>query len=415
MRFAVRYFGCRSNQAEVQEWAQQLEEAGYQRTEDPDQADFVLLNTCSVTETAEREVLRTIGKAEKAGRPVWLVAGCTVTSARERLVQRFPHLTFFDNEEKEEIVPWVREHFPVRSNLIFPTVFKSRLFLKIQDGCNFRCAYCIVPRLRGRSRSLPIEEVVRKARYYASLGYREVVLTGINLSSFGYDRFPRQNLLELVQELCAIRALAVVRLSSLDPRFLRYHLVRELAALPKVADSFHFSLQTGSDAVLKAMNRGGRVADFRRMLGYFARFFPAANLGADLIVGFPGEGDREHAETVAFVRDSPLTYLHVFPFSPRPGTRAAGLAPLPAEVVKPRLLELREIASERRLSYRERFRGQVLEGIVIEEGEDQATVLTRNYLSVRIPPVHGSRKKRVAVRLTAILNDHECEGQIVRR
>ncbi len=415
MRFAVRYFGCRSNQAEVQEWAHLLEERGYQLSEDAGQADFVLLNTCSVTETAEREVVRLIAHTRPDNKPVWLVAGCTVNSARERLICRFPHCHFFDNEEKEGLIDWVLERFPVRSNVLYPTVFKSRLFLKIQDGCSFRCAYCIVPGLRGKSRSLPVEEVVRKARHFVGLGYREVVLTGINLSSFGYDRFPRQNLLELVQELSAIRSLAMIRLSSLDPRFLRYHLVRELAALPKVADSFHFSLQTGSDSVLKAMNRGGRVADFRRMLGYFARFFPGANLGADLIVGFPGEGDREFAETIAFLRESPLTYFHVFPFSPRPKTRAADWPTLPADVVKRRVRELRELSVERRMSYRERFRGQVLEGIVIEEEADHAMVLTRNYLSVRVPPIRGSRKKKVSVRLTAIPNDHVCEGRIVRR
>jgi threonylcarbamoyladenosine tRNA methylthiotransferase MtaB len=239
-----------------------------------------------------------------------------------------------------------------------------------------------------------------------------VVLTGINLSSYGYDLFPRETLLDLIDEIHPVRGIEIIRLSSLDPRFLKYHFVKELNAFPKVADSFHFSLQSGSDAVIRRMHRGGRAAEYMNIMAHFRKFFPEANLGADFIAGFPGESEKEFRETVAFIQDSPLNYLHVFPFSPRPGTKAAALEPLSPLIVRARAAELKDLGVQRKLAYRDRCRGMTFPGILIEENPNYALVVTRNFLSVRVPPVRGFKKKKLSVRVERVVNENLCEGKI---
>ena len=412
MKFVVECFGCRSNQAEVQEWIIELEKLGYELTTSAAEATFGILNTCSVTEKAERDVLRFIGRAYRHTGIQWLVAGCTVSRDRAALDQKYRNYFFFDNREKERLVETAGELFPLDSRLIYHSAFRSRVFLKVQDGCNFRCSFCIVPSLRGKARSLEKKEVLAKVRHYAGLGYREVVLTGINLSSYGYDLFPRETLLELVGEIQHARGVEIIRLSSLDPRFIRYHFIKELSAMPKVADSFHFSFQSGSDAVIRRMNRGGKGAENLKILSHFREYFPEANMGADFIAGFPGESEKEFRETVAFIQAAPLNYLHVFPFSPRPGTRAAALEPLPPQIVRARAAELKELGSQMRLAYRDRCRGKTFPGILIEENPNYALVVTRNFLSVRVPPVRGFKKKKLSVRVERVVNENLCEGKI---
>ncbi|MBN2400083.1 MAG: MiaB/RimO family radical SAM methylthiotransferase [Candidatus Aminicenantes bacterium] len=413
MKFVVAYFGCRSNQAEVQEWIIDLEKRGYELTTTLAQADFGILNTCSVTAKAEKDVLRFIEKTYRNTNVKWFIVGCTVTQAKDLLSRKYGHYFFFDNVEKKQLLDAIGEIFPNTSRMIFHSAFKSRVFLKIQDGCNFRCSYCVVPFLRGKAQSLLKKEVADKVRHYTALGYQEVVLTGINLSAYGYDLFPRETLLDLITEIEPLRGLEVIRLSSLDPRFIKYHFVRELRTHGKIADSFHFSLQSGSDAVICRMKRGGKSGEYQKILTYFRKFFPDANLGADIIVGFPGESDREFRETVDFIQSSALNYLHVFPFSPRPGTQAALLEPLPPEIVRARARELKELANGLKLAYRERCRGKILSAILIEENPNYAMVVTSNFLSVRIPPVRGYKKRKLAVRIERVLNENLCAGTIV--
>lgn len=415
MNFYATYFGCRANQAELQEWILDLEDAGYRLTQNPDEAAFGIINTCSVTERAEKDIFRFIDKVYKNTHIKWIITGCTISKEKNNLKNRYKNFYFYDNIEKKNLVERVQELFPFNSNIIYHSAFRSRIFLKIHDGCNFRCSYCIVPFLRGKSESLTPGEVLRKATYYTSLGYREVVLTGINLSSYGYDLFPRANLLDLVKELAAIKRLEIIRLSSLDPRYIRYQFVRELSYIDKLADSFHFSFQSASNSVLKRMKRGSRKSEYITILDWFQRFFPGANMGTDMLVGFPGETDREFRETLEFVRETPLTYAHIFPFSPRQGTKAALLEKLPVNVVQARVAELKETVRIKKLNYRERFKGKILEGILIEEDENYSLILTRNYLSVRVPPIKGYKKRKVNVLIERVLNENLLEGKVIKR
>jgi len=413
MKFYVNYFGCRANQAEMQEWIIQLENSGYQLTNNISEANFGIVNTCSVTERAEKEIRRFIDRMYRNTNIRWIITGCTVSNEKNALQSRYKNYYFYDNEEKEHLVDLVKELFPVENNIIYHSAYRSRIFLKIHDGCNFRCSFCIVPQLRGKAHSLPALQVVSKAKYFVSLGYREIVLSGINLSSYGYDLFPRENLLDLVKELNKIKGLAFIRLSSLDPRYIRYDFIKELSYIKKTADSFHFSFQSASNPVLKQMKRGSKSHEYREMLDQFLGFFPGANLGADILVGFPGETDKEFRETLNFVRETPLTYTHIFPFSPRKGTRAALMEQVPPNIVNKRVAELTEANKLKRLDYRERFKDKVLEGILTEENPHYSLVITKNYLSVRVPPARGFKKRKVKVRIDRILNENLCEGTIV--
>jgi threonylcarbamoyladenosine tRNA methylthiotransferase MtaB len=212
-----------------------------------------------------------------------------------------------------------------------------------------------------------------------------------------------------------IRRIRFIRLSTLDPRYIKYQFIKELSYVDKIADSFHFSFQNGSNPVLKRMKRGSKVLEYQKIMEHFHHFFPEANFGADLLLGFPGETDKEFQETLEFFRESILNYAHIFPFSPREGTKAALMEQLPVNVVRKRVRELKEINKNKRIEYRERFRDRVLEGILTEEDPNYSMVVTRNFLSVRVPPVKGYKKKKVKIRINRVVNENICEGTIVRK
>jgi len=414
MNFYVSFFGCRTNQAEIQEWIIELENLGYKLIDDISEAEFAILNTCSVTAKAEKDVFRFLRKGYKKSNIPWIVAGCTVSNNDDSLEKRYNNYTFLDNVQKKNIVDVIREKFPFNDNIIFHSSFRSRFFLKIQDGCNFNCSFCIVPSLRGKSVSTPIEELIKKAEYFSSLGYKEIILTGINLSSYGYDLFPRRNILELAKTLSKIEDIKIIRLSSLDPRFIDYKFIKELSKIEKIAHSFHFSFQSGNDSILKGMKRNSKIKDYKKILGDFYSFFPQANYGADFILGFPGEGDKEYSDTFDFIKNSKLNYIHAFPFSPRIGTKAADMEPVPSKTVRRRVLEFRELNKEMKLRYRENFRGKTVEGILIEENENYSLVTTKNYITVRVPTINGLKKRLVNVLVSKIVNENICEGKITK-
>ena len=305
MNFYVKSFGCRTNQAEIQDIIIKLEARGYKYTNDIAKSSFCILNTCSVTENAERKTIKFIDRAYKSYDKTWLITGCTVTKEKLELELKYKKYIFIDNKNKDRLPDIVKSKFPVHRNIIFHSTYRSRIFLKIQDGCNFRCSFCIVPSLRGKAQSTPTAQILEKARFYSALGYREIILTGINLSSFGYDLFPRENLLNLVKELDKIKDIGLIRLSSLDSRFIRYDFIKELSKIAKLAESFHFSFQSGSNSVLRRMSRNSKILEYHKILHDFFGFFPLANYGADIMVGFPGESEKEFLETLDFIKDMP--------------------------------------------------------------------------------------------------------------
>ncbi|MCK4836887.1 MAG: MiaB/RimO family radical SAM methylthiotransferase [Candidatus Aminicenantes bacterium] len=414
MKFYVNYFGCRTNQAEIQEWIIELENSGYKLVSSVNDADFGIINTCSVTEKAERDVLKFINKVYKNTYKKWIITGCTVSKESPKLNNRYKNYIFINNKQKKDLTQTVKELFPAKSkNLIFHSAFRSRIFLKVQDGCNHRCSFCIVPYLRGKSTSIPLTNILKKVEYFTSLGYREIVLTGINLSAYGYDLFPRDNLLNLIQKVSQVKDIDFLRLSSLDPRYIKYSFIKELSYIENLAQSFHLSLQSGSNTILRKMNRGLKTIEFKNILGQFHKFFPDANFGTDIIVGFPGESEKHFQESVELISQTPLNYLHIFPFSPREGTRAYSLDSIPMNVLKKRMQILKEINIDLRIRYREKFLDRILDGILIQENKNHSLVITGNFLAVRIPPLKGYKKRKVKIRINKMINENLSEGEVI--
>ncbi len=414
MKFFVSYFGCRTNQAEVQDWVIDLENIGFELTTNQSEANFAILNTCSVTQKAEKDVFKFIEKNYKKTNIKWYIAGCSISNNRENIEQKYKNYSFVDNEEKKSLIERIKEDFYTDETFIYHSSFRSRKFLKIQDGCNHKCSYCIVPSLRGKTKSISLPEIKKRAEYFASLGYKELILTGINLSSYGYDIFPRLNIIDVLKTLQNIKGIDLIRLSSLDPRYLDFQFVKSLSKIDKLALSFHFSFQSGSNSVLNRMKRNSKAKNYLKIMEEFKKFFPDANYGSDFIVGFPGETEKEFSETVSFIEESKLNYLHVFPYSPREGTKAAIMEEqVPSQIARRRAGELKEINKNIKFEYRETYIDKVVAGIIIEESKDFSLVVTSNYLTVRIPPSKGLKKKKTFVQIKSFINENICEGVIV--
>jgi threonylcarbamoyladenosine tRNA methylthiotransferase MtaB len=266
----------------------------------------------------------------------------------------------------------------------------TRAFVKVQDGCQHRCSFCIVPFARGASRSQPVEVVTEQVATLVAAGYREVVLTGVDLGHYGADQEPRTTLARLVRRLLEIRELTRLRLSSILPAYFTEELIELLVAAPRICPHLHIPLQAGSDRILRAMRRPYNVARYRQLVERLAGLVPDLGLGADVITGFPGESPEDFAETEALIQGLPLTYLHVFSYSDRRGTEATRLrAPrVPPEEIRRRTTRLRRLGADKHRAFRERHLGREVEVLVLERPDRQTgalTGLTGNYLEVAFP------------------------------
>jgi threonylcarbamoyladenosine tRNA methylthiotransferase MtaB len=264
----------------------------------------------------------------------------------------------------------------------------TRPVVKIQDGCNSRCAYCVIPFVRGRSRSLEPVQVIEEIARLSAAGYREIVLSGINLGTYGLDLSPRVELIELLQRILDETGVERLRISSIEPMDVTEELIALFGSSARMAQHFHMPLQSGCDRVLAAMHRWYRAEHYARRMELIREQLPDAAIGADVISGFPDETDAEHAETVAFIERLPFSYLHVFSFSQRPGTRAAQLAnQVAASVVKQRARELRALGEEKAREFRRSQAGRELRVLTLrdERGSAETTpALSSNYLRVAV-------------------------------
>jgi threonylcarbamoyladenosine tRNA methylthiotransferase MtaB len=263
----------------------------------------------------------------------------------------------------------------------------TRAFVKVQDGCQHRCSFCIVPFARGASRSQPVEVVTEQVAALVAAGYREVVLTGVDLGHYGADQVPRTTLARLVRRLLEIRELTRLRLSSILPAYFTEELIELLVAAPRICRHLHIPLQAGSDRILRAMRRPYNVARYRQLVERLADLMPDLGLGADVITGFPGESPEDFAETEALIDDLPLTYLHVFSYSDRRGTEATRLGALrvPPQEIRRRTTRLRRLGADKHRAFRERHLGREVDVLVLERRDREIgalTGLTGNYLEV---------------------------------
>jgi threonylcarbamoyladenosine tRNA methylthiotransferase MtaB len=410
--FSIQSFGCRVNQAEAFDWANKLQSHGLAYRSDSFHCDLVLVNTCTLTNRADRDVRHFMNKMARINPEARLVlTGCYSERFFEELQKNPLVWKVFRNEEKADLPDKILANLGSRKKAdIIP--FRSRALIKIQDGCDFRCSFCIIPEVRGQSVSVPKDKIMAQVRDYIQQGYKEIVLTGIHLCSYGRDRPNQDSLIGLLRSMEKIDGLGQVRLSSLDPRFLDREVLEDITHSPVVCPHFHLSLQHGSDDVIRRMGRKIEVADYRRIMDYLNRKSPAAALGADLIVGFPGETDRDFEKMFAFLEESPLTYMHVFSYSPRPGTLASGWEQVDERVKKERAIRLRELSKRKNRNFRNRLQGNVWEGVVIKRVNGGASILTSNFVQVHVSSCPTKVRERVSVKITNAKDD-TTQGLIV--
>lgn len=393
MRFHVQNFGCRASQADGAALESLLSGDGHAPATSNREAELVILNTCTVTSNADhdvRQAIRRVRRENPAARI--LVTGCYAQRAPGEIAA-LPGVTWVvGNSHKASIASIVagadyhgQVHAgPIAAEGRFLTAAvddaasdRTRPNLKIQDGCNNVCTFCIIPAVRGRSRSAPPEEVVSHVRSLAAK-YREVVLSGINLGRWGRELGLRLH--QLIARLLEETAVERLRLSSVEPMDFCDELLGLMANSPRIAKHVHAPLQSGCDATLKRMKRRYRVRHYAGRVLKAREWMPDAAIGADVMVGFPGETDAEFEESRRFIESMPFTYLHVFTYSERPGTPAAGYpGEVPAAVRRERNEILRRIAAAKNLAFREGFLGRTLSAVTLDEG-----ALSDNYLKLTL-------------------------------
>ena len=404
-KFFVQNFGCRATQSDGAAVEALLAAKGLDAAGDRASADLVVLNTCTVTSAADDDVRQTIRRVHREN-PLAriLVTGCYAQRAPRELAGMPGVEWVVGNSHKSQIADLVSlaaapapEAAPYHGNIYVGDIFAQQDFLsspvedasgdrtrpnlKIQDGCNNRCSFCVIPFVRGRSRSAPADQVVAQVRGLGAR-YREIVLSGINLGRWGREPGSSLRLADLLRRLLGETGVERLRLSSVEPMDFSDDLLGLMASEPRIAPHVHAPLQSGSDRILRLMHRKYRPRHYADRILKARAWMPGAAIGADVMVGFPGETEADFVETVQLVEALPFTYLHVFTYSERPGTPAAASADsVPIPVRKERNRVLRDLAESKNRIFRERMVGQTLSAVTLHE---PGTALTGNYLKVTL-------------------------------
>jgi len=438
--FSIENFGCRATEADASALRRELLASGLTLADDHAQAEVIVLNTCTVTAAADsqaREAVRKIHRTNPNARIV--VTGCYAQRAPEELAALDGVALIVGNSHQAQIPALIREwnapaaegqadfvplarlnddamslargpakiltgdifaqtgvNIPLSSAADAAAHDRTRPILKVQDGCNNRCSYCVIPFVRGRSRSLLPQAVVDEVRSLTSAGAREIVLSGINLGSYGRDLAPRAAVGDVVRRILDETTIERLRFSSIEPQDVTEDFVALVASSPRLAPHFHVPLQSGCDRILHAMHRWYRAAHYAERVRMIRRIIPDAAIGADVIVGFPGETAAEFEETAQFIDALPFTYLHVFSFSERPGTAAQHLADrVPQHVIRERARALRALGEQKAAAFRAAQSQQTHRALTLARtGNNWTEALTANYLKVRIPGRHPANEWR---------------------
>lgn len=337
---ALHNLGCKVNAYETEAMQHLLEEAGYEIVPFTQKADVYVINTCSVTNMADRKSRQMLHKAKKNNPDsIVVAAGCYVQTSEKEVLNDLSVDIVIGNDRKHDLVRLLEEYSLDSVNdtvddindgkhdfeelFIDQTKEHTRAFIKVQDGCNQFCSYCIIPYARGRVRSRRFENVIAEVERLAANGFKEVVLTGIHLSSYGVDFEEATGLLELIQAVNAVKGIERIRLGSLEPKIVTEHFASELSKLDKICPHFHLSLQSGCDATLKRMNRKYTTKEYERGCELLRKYFVHPAITTDVIVGFPGETEEEFEQTEAYLEHIHFYEMHIFKYSKRKGTRAA--------------------------------------------------------------------------------------------
>lgn len=424
---ALHNLGCKVNAYETEAMQQLLEEAGYEIVPFQEKADVYVINTCSVTNIADRKSRQMLHRAKKMNPDAVVVAaGCYVQAAGEELKKDAAIDVIIGNNRKKDLVPLLDEYFAGKhveedslidigktreyeALHINKIADHTRAFIKIQDGCNQFCSYCIIPYTRGRVRSRKPEEIMEEIKGLVDKGYREVVLTGIHLSSYGLD-LDGITLLDLMVKIDKIQGLERLRLGSLEPRIVTEEFTRTLAGLRTICPHFHLSLQSGCDTTLKRMNRRYTTEEYEKGCQILRKYFDRPAITTDVIVGFPQETEEEFAQTIEFLKRIHFYEMHVFKYSRRAGTRAADMPGQLTENQKGQRSDvLLKLDQEMSLEYRKSFLGEekevLMEEKIVIDGTEYLVGHTREYVKAAIPWEEGKKGAMITGTMASMLND----------
>ena len=424
---ALHNLGCKVNAYETEAMQHLLEEAGYEIVPFTQKADVYVINTCSVTNMADRKSRQMLHKAKKNNPDsIVVAAGCYVQTSEKEVLNDLSVDIVIGNDRKHDLVRLLEEYSLDSVNdtvddindgrhdfeelFIDQTKEHTRAFIKVQDGCNQFCSYCIIPYARGRVRSRRFENVIAEVERLAANGFKEVVLTGIHLSSYGVDFEEATGLLELIQAVNAVKGIERIRLGSLEPKIVTEHFASELSKLDKICPHFHLSLQSGCDATLKRMNRKYTTKEYERGCELLRKYFVHPAITTDVIVGFPGETEEEFEQTKAYLEHIHFYEMHIFKYSKRKGTRAAVMPDQIDEQVKAaRSEKLIALGHDMSKEFRKFYIGKN-EEVLFEEkaviGDKEYFVgYTKEYVKVAKKTDENLENQIVSGRISGMLTD----------
>lgn len=421
MKVALHNLGCKVNAYETEAMQEMLETHGYEIVPFKEGADIYIINTCTVTNMADRKSRQMLHRAKKQNpNAIVVAAGCYV-QAQEQAGHVDECIDIvIGNNKKKDLISILEEyqegHGGVKKAIIdinhtreyeemhlSKTAEHTRAYIKVQDGCNQFCTYCIIPFARGRVRSRAKADVLREVEELAKNGYQEVVLTAIHLSSYGVD-LENENLLSLIQAVHEVEGIQRIRLGSLEPRIITEEFVKTISTLPKICPHFHLSLQSGCNATLKRMNRRYTAEEYFEKCELLRKYFENPALTTDVIVGFPGETEEEFAESKAFVDSINFYETHIFKYSKRAGTKAAVMEhQIPEEIKTLRSNELLKLDECKRKQYEESFRGKTVEVLMEEQvrvdGKTMQVGHTREYMKILLETEEDLQNQIINVKI----------------
>ena len=426
MKVSTITLGCKVNQYETQAMLNQLLQGGFSACQTGEDADIILLNSCTVTSTSDHKVKQTLHKARREHpHAVIVLTGC--------MPQAFPELAedltdadiVLGNSNRSSLLPHILQYLSTRQRIIdivphqtkekFESMSvenfyeRTRAFIKIQDGCNRFCSYCIIPYARGRVRSKPLDDLIAEVTQLSEKGYKEIVLTGINLSAFGQDI--NLHLCDAVEAVCAINGIERVRLGSLEPEQLSEDVIIRLSKQQKLCPQFHLSLQSGCDETLKRMNRHYTTEEYRTIVQNLRNAFDNAAITTDIMVGFPGETEEEFMQSLEFAKEISFSKVHVFAYSQRPGTKACN-APnqITKKVKETRSKQMMHVTNQTKQAFLNQQCGTIQDVLVEREiNTNLYEGYTANYTPVQVHSDKNLCGQLVAVHITKA-NENDCYG-----
>ena len=423
MKVAITTLGCKVNQYDSVTIEEALLAKGFHIVDFTSEADVYIVNTCTVTHKTDYQSRQLIRRARKRNPHARIiVTGCYAQVAPEALAQMQEVSLILGNAQKHTIADVIGEgpdtfvsglmvsDINRESSFRDPSLHSfsnhTRAFLKIQDGCESFCSYCIVPYARGKPRSLPADEVLKRLITLSNAGYKEIVLTGIHLGAYGIDHSPPSNLLTLLDLIESKKPVPRIRLSSLEPMDITDNLVDFLSTAKAICPHLHLPLQSGDDEILKRMNRTYQAAEFKKLVTVLMKKIPDLCLGVDVMVGFPGETDENFDNTYALLQELPISYFHVFPYSKRKKTRAAAFPDhIPQKTIKLRSELLRTLGNNKKIAFYSKYKGTIVKVLLEDKRDKESNCLkgrSRNYIPVLLEGSDSLKNQEWAVTITRV-------------